>query len=100
VSSLSPRLYVVEFRPVFATPRISGHLRAISASTEEGCRHLLRSAHHLALSFIQGTSEIALRAEERAGRAFATFADIPYCDRHKQRELECLVNDTQGDHCA
>jgi hypothetical protein len=62
--------------------------------------HLLRSALHVALSFIEGTSEIALRAEEQAGRAFATFADIPYRDSHKQKELECLLNDMQGDHCA
>jgi len=96
MSSSSPRLYVIECRPMFATPGIGGYLRAISATTQEGCAHLLRSAGHVALSFIQGTSEIALRAEERAERAFAKFADIPYRDRHEQRELECLLNDIQG----
>jgi hypothetical protein len=62
-----------------------------------GCVHLLRSVRHGALSFIQGTSEIALSASDRAERAFAAFADIPYHDRREQRELECLLNDMQRD---
>jgi hypothetical protein len=81
---------------MLTTPGIVGYLRAISATTQESCVHLLRSARHVALSFIQGTSEIALRTEERAERVFATFAGIPYCDRHEQGELECLLNDMQG----
>jgi hypothetical protein len=96
MSSLSPRLYVIGFRPLFGTPQINGYLRAISVATEMGCVHLLRSARNAALSFMQGTSEIALRAAERAERAFAAFADIPYHDRHQQRELEQLLNDLQG----
>jgi hypothetical protein len=80
---------------MFATPQISGYLRAIRVPTQEGCAHLLRSACHVALSCIQGTSEIVLSAAERAERGFAAFADIPYHDCHKQRELERLLNDMQ-----
>jgi hypothetical protein len=82
---------------MFATPQIDGYLPAFSVATQMGCVHLLRSARSFALSCIQGTSEIALSAAERAERGFAAFADIPYHDRHKQRELERLLNDLQGE---
>ena len=78
-------------------PQISGYLRAIGIAMQKDCAHLRRSARNVALSFIQGTSEIALRAAERAERGFAAFADIPYYDRHQQRELERLLNDMQGE---
>jgi hypothetical protein len=82
---------------MFATPQINGYLRAISAATQKGFVHLLGSAHSVALSCIQRMSEIALSAAERAERGFAAFADIPYHDRRKQRELERLLNDMQGE---
>lgn len=88
VSSLSPRLYVIGFRPMFATPQINGYLRAFSVATQKGCVHLLRSARSFALSCIQGTSEIALSAAERAERGFAAFADIPYHDRIERRMVD------------
>jgi hypothetical protein len=97
VSSLSPRLYGIGFRPMFAMPQIDGYPRAIRVATQKGCVHLLQSARNVALSFIQGTSEIVLRAAERAERGFAAFADIPSYDRHRQRELERLLNDMQGE---
>jgi hypothetical protein len=59
---------------MFAMPQINGCLWAISVATQ-----------------------IALRAAERAERGFAAFADIPYHDRHRQRELECLLNGMQGE---
>jgi hypothetical protein len=59
---------------MFAMPQINGYLRAICVATE-----------------------IALRAAELAESAFAAFAEIPYHDRHWRRELECLLNDMQGE---
>ena len=59
---------------MFAMPQINGYLRAARVATQ-----------------------IALRAAELAERGFAAFAEIPYHDRHRQRELECLLNDMQGE---
>ena len=59
---------------MFGMPQINGYLRAICVATE-----------------------IALRTAEQAKRGFAAFAEIPYHDPHRQRELECLLNDMQGE---
>jgi hypothetical protein len=95
VSSASQKLYIVERKPVFATPRSIQCLKSTCIATQPSCALLLRSSRDLVLACADWTLKVVRWIVDRAARMFAAFANIPYHDRHKQKELEQLISAMQ-----
>jgi hypothetical protein len=95
LSSASQNLYLVERRPVFATPRSIQCLKSACIATQPSCALLVRSSRDLVLACADWTLKWVRWIVDRAARMFAAFANIPYHDRHKQKELEQLISAMQ-----